>query len=220
MVIGHSFVRRFKNYCIEIDEVNNISRVIRVDKIVDRVEVWGKSGAKINDLFRAKEIISDLKPQFALIDIGTNDLNSKAHPHWTAKKTYELALYLVEKHGLLNVIIFEVTFREDIALGKIIAHNEELKRLCRKGDYRISTLSHKGLTKNNIELWSSDKLHANTRKGKELYLQSIRNGIFRAVRNCNYLVKNKELVGEERSGSTNNLREAPNSLVCYCVFIC
>ncbi|KAK3093409.1 hypothetical protein FSP39_015262 [Pinctada imbricata] len=98
-IIGHSFVRRIKNF-IEREKPDGFNLNI---ENVEGVKYFYKSGGLVKDMFSFLPAIKRYRPRIVFVQIGGNDIG-KNNPSKIAKEIEELCCAIYSETGA-NVIV-------------------------------------------------------------------------------------------------------------------
>ena len=168
---------------------NTISSQLRLNNFLDSLHLFGKGGAKISndfDLDYFRDQVKSVRPDFVIIDIGTNDLAAGVQPLSVAVKVVDFANDLLHRiSSVKHVRICSAILRDRVDISeselfkqKIFSFNNYLLNLC-----AVSYHVHKGFWTNSISEWSRDGIHPNNSVGRKNYKQSVRIAVFRSITN-------------------------------------
>lgn len=168
LLLGHSFVRRFKEYLQDNEVSVNL-------KDVD-LHIHGRGGRTVPQVTRHDlHIVETVRPSIIILELGTNDL-SNSSPERVAHHIRCLVATLLRKPSVKLVLINQVIHRRQQMNfnNKVDRLNSLLQREL-PDNYR----RHKGM-------WSDDNhLHRDgvhlSNQGQQKYLKSIRKTIIQAV---------------------------------------
>jgi len=189
LILGHSFVRRLKEFVIR-DTKHQFCDTLN---IADACSVaWhgigGRTIEKINLFDRA--IISSIKPDILLLEIGSNDLC----PVYSKPKTVasDILQFVKSYHDDLHVkiiIVCQICKRSKSPHAKyndnVSAANNYLKLALSKTEYAIFW-RHRGLSNPTGNIFARDGIHLNGLGNKALY-KSYRGAILMGVKKFNDL---------------------------------
>ena len=180
-VVGHSFVRRFKDRLDQ--ERRSYKQQLEVSHCVDSITMYGKGGAF------ADQILSNFEPvstDILILDLGTNDLCGSLDGKTLATKVCAyIEDYLRKFPNLQRVFIFEIVERDrtrNVPKGKFDYERGIYNRKIQDAanfNSKIYFCKHTGLS--DIKKWSNDGIHPNTRFGTTQYLKNVKNTILTAV---------------------------------------
>ena len=181
-IVGHSFVRRFKD---QLDQVKRPYKdQLDVSNYVDSIYLHGKGGA-LTDQILSK--FSPLSTDILILDLGTNDLCGTFDGETLANKvsTY-LDDYMRDFHRMKSVYIFEIVERErtrNVSKAKFDferkVYNSKIQEIA-SSNPKITFCKHVGL--NDMKKWSNDGIHPDTRFGTNQYMNNVRNVILKATK--------------------------------------
>ena len=111
-------------------------------KSQQRITVKSFPGATTEDMNHYAIPTMKKKPRMLILHVGTNDLKSGQTPCEIARKIHKLAENL--KSNDTEVVISEIVARADSneANDKVIAVNEEVRRICEAGDIELISNSN------------------------------------------------------------------------------
>ena len=119
-IIGHSFVRRLKNYVDEDKSKHNLGLTTNSHQVTMR----GGGGLRICQLQQHFDFIRRMRPEVVLIDIGTNDLDSRRKPvQVLARELFQVAAIIRDRYNVKQVVICEVFYRTPV--GRYASSNPE-----------------------------------------------------------------------------------------------
>lgn len=194
-IIGDSFVEGLHRHLSHeqrhrgLITAYQVAFKLKLQDLLHKLHLFGIGGARINKNFVSKlAFLGDTKPNFLIINLGTNDLATGVSPLDAAVKLVDLAKELLNDYkSIKHISLCSAIDRE----GKLQVNNETfasliynfngyLKNLCDVEphiDYHI----HKGFWAEPITLWSRDGIHPNNAQGRSKYKKSLRRAVFIAI---------------------------------------
>ena len=203
LIIGHSFVRRFRDhFCpgsrgsdiTSPEQAEALAKLLSVDTHYQRIFTKSQGIVVIKDLYEIVNNIHEflLRPTVIIFDIGSNDLAHLAAP--SARTCLTLATELVDLAQTLNihrlvklVIIHSVVPRFSKIQSSIdVFHqntnllNKYLVHLCSSTDCvkynKLRGFLQRDRLSPNLTWWTSDGIHPNT-KGYSTYKTRLQHGL-------------------------------------------
>ena len=195
LLLGHSFVHSLHSHLTPTTSTRNpsgftIAKRLRIHEIVDEFHMQGERGSRIcsSSFTLPHRLLQRLRPDFVILDFGTNDLASGTPPFEVAAKLVHLADRLRSQYHVDSVVICSVINRErhirHLSPSQFAAAayqvNNYLKNFV-EAEPRTQYHSHKGFWTTPITQWSRDGIHPNSQHGRKLYIRSIRKAVFLAL---------------------------------------
>lgn len=191
VIIGHSFVSglydHLQNKTHQHLHPVDVANQFRVADHVAELWLLGERGLRVLDTsFIPTTHITQIHPQFVIIDAGTNDLATGASPLSVASALLEVATTLINQHHTLHVTLCSILHRaNNIKMTPFQfqelanTHNNILKDLC-EVEPDITYHTHRGFWNIPISQWSRDGIHPNTQLGRQKYKTSLRTAVYNA----------------------------------------
>lgn len=192
-LIGHSFIKHLvKNIPVTRQDTRpqSLAKYFKVDDFITSLYSIGVSGAHANEnqfnaFFSSIKVIT---PDFVILELGCNDLDSNVLPLSVSSKLVDFAKKLLDHNLTKHVLIYSVLPREksryylsNEKLKTVIdSHNRYLYHFCLV-EPNITYFKHKGF--NNFGLpreFTTDGIHPICCKGST-YWRSVRRSLFLAV---------------------------------------
>lgn len=140
--------------------IKNVQGIKLAKTVGHRVVVKPFPGATIRDMRSHVVPTIEKKPDQICLHVGTNDLKSST-PNDVADAIIELARE-VEDASESEIVLSELTARNDDYSNAVKAVNKRLKQLCKQNNWKL--ISHTNITSNGL---NKGGLHLN-REGNEL----------------------------------------------------
>ena len=195
-VLGHSFVEGTEHHLrggLSSLTGSETAKRLHLSNLVKRVYLLGQRGAAVShpvhNLYSLPStLLNRVRPSYAIVDLGSNDLAAGVAPLEVATKLVDLANLLIEDHGLTHVTLCQILKRNS-GLGHLtqaqfadLAYqtNNYLRIMC-EGEVSLSYHVHQGFWDRDVTIWSQDGIHPNRREGRKLYIKSLRRALFKAI---------------------------------------
>lgn len=196
LLIGHSFVHGLMAH-LKIDNHTTgraIAKEMNLSRIIQSLHMHGERGAKVcpqaahsQQYSLPHSLLRRAKPDFVIIDLGTNDLACNIPPFEIATKLFQLATDLITQYHVTAVVICSIINRErhismtppEFATAAFQLNNY-LKHLA-ETEPRVMYHPHKGFWDSPVTTWSRDGIHPNATLGRKRYVKSIRKAVFAAL---------------------------------------
>lgn len=129
-VVGHSYIRRLKEYCSQTGTVN-----LGLKPCAYNVTFRGKGGLKLRRCNSRSELMRfDIVPDIVFLQIGENDVVAATNSEKLAEDIISLAQYLRDGVGVRLVIIGQLIRRMQFAPCRdfnatVMKTNQHLKQL-------------------------------------------------------------------------------------------
>ena len=192
LVIGHSFVQGLQQHLDPTNQAtpSDFARKLSLEKIVQKFHIHGHRGACITSKSYSlpHRLLTQSKPDFAILDLGSNDLASRVAPLQVATALIELADVLRHRYHIRTIMVCSIVNRK--AHLKDITPEEFQTAAYETNNYlqnyadshpHITYHVHKGFWAHPIDSWSRDGVHPNTPAGRTKYIKSIRKAVFLAL---------------------------------------
>lgn len=190
LVLGHSFVRRLRDFLVNLSRANGARRItshtwsnLNLDTQNFTVFYHGIGGLTIQKSYQELYIISELRPDVIFIQLGENDVDkSGASPHDIFSQVTQftsaiLSLCPNTSHVFWGQLLHRPVPR--ISPSKYSSKIHLVNKLIRAAQsHNIHYWPHKGLWKVPGDLFTSDGVHLNPR-GHHKLARSIRGAILR-----------------------------------------
>ena len=181
LVLGHSFVRRFKAFV----KKSKSSRNLNLDYTC-RVFLWGIGGRTVDKLMRfdlAK--LHVLQPNVVVLEIGSNDLcDIGSDPEAVGYLIITLIDRLRVEFSVDWVVVCQVLPRKKQLHPQynsaVSTLNSWLKENLSTKEH-VTFWRHRGLTRPSLNICHRDRIHLN-RRGEELLFRSYRGAILFALK--------------------------------------
>ena len=111
LILGHSYIRRLRDYCV----VNKIKNFNLPDDSVS-VILHGIGGAKVQTLLNELDVIDSVNPDTVILQIGGNDLCFST-PILVFQDIIKLTDIILSCKGVNHVYVCQLTFRENCRDG-------------------------------------------------------------------------------------------------------
>ena len=111
LILGHSFVRHFKNFIKS--RMPDYNFTLKLDPREVMIQYSGKSGATVGSL-RLCQLpdVKDFEPQLVILDIGTNDLSHPSgNPEKLALDIEKLVDTLLKDYNVQHVVVIQILHR-------------------------------------------------------------------------------------------------------------
>lgn len=200
--LGHSYVTSYIDYIKNKNSDNIVNarylpKHLRVCDYVEKILYHGQSGAKADDFKVPRKLIEQHKPKFAILELGLNDIFTKANPQSVVANISHVCKSL-KTLGVSVIILCSILpcgdrgyYNKEI-LDKIKQTNQALYRISLT-DSNTLYHNHRGFSFNNIHEWTRDGLHVNKETGRFLYWKSLRRAVFLAVSELHKHVRHNQL---------------------------
>ena len=185
-VIGHSFVSGLADHLSHGGPrvtSTDVANALQISDKCRRLALLGNRGTKVLDptFSLPSEALQHYKPDFCILQLGSNDLAAGCPASTVADQVHALAECLVRDYGVTIVIIAGAVPRighlrlpQNTDFDEVMqAYNTALYQKCSM-DSQIHYKSHSGFWQNPIHHWSWDGIHPNTTMGRRLFKKSIR----------------------------------------------
>lgn len=192
LLLGHSFVHGLLSHLTAGSSATGatIARKLHVSNILHAFHMHGQRGAQIcnDDFLLPHSLITRVKPDFVILDYGTNDLAAGTPPFTVATKLMHLAHQLRSQYHVACVMICS-TLNRDCHLSTMTPSqfataayelNNYLRHLTQT-EPKVNYHLHKGFWDTPVSAWSRDGIHPNGPAGRKRYIKSIRKAIFHAL---------------------------------------
>ncbi len=204
VVLGHSFVSGLADHlwpgykvCSTASSLPNYhAQTLGVSDKVKQVHFIGKRGAKItHDYVLPATDLVHLKPEIAVLDIGSNDLSSGADIGDVVDLILAYARALRDLYGCKAVRVCSILYRKMPATARVTTDafsrhpdvaNERLRQALVSEPY-ISFHPHSRLVGSlDPSKWSRDGIHPNSQEGRKHYKASMREALHKAARDARH----------------------------------
>ena len=181
LVLGHSFVSRFKVFL----KREEFSKNLNLDDTC-RVFFSGIGGRTVEKIMRFDlEKLYVLQPQIVILEIGSNDLCDVAvDPEAIGSQIMTLINRLRYEFGVERVVVCQILYRQNQPYpqynSSVTALNSWLK--VKLSNVQYATLwRHRGLVRPSLDIYGRDGIHLN-RRGEALLFRSYRGAILFALK--------------------------------------
>jgi hypothetical protein len=203
-LIGHSFVSglhqhlsgRLHHYATPRD----CAKELKISNLVKDLHLIGMRGATIvnNPMLIPKNELLVTKPDFVIINCGTNDMAKGIPPLNVAMELFETAQKLLLESEIKHVILCSAIYRskglhfhsETEFCSVVDIFNQVLSDMCGE-EKHITYHTHRGFWRTETgtslptNVWSNDGIHPNTVVGRKKYKRSIRDAVFNVLKYLN-----------------------------------
>ena len=192
IVIGHSFVHGLLKHLTQDSSPSptNIAHRLRLSQILAGLHLYGERGARVcsRSYHLPHRLLQTVKPDFVILDLGTNDIALGAAPFDVASKIISLAETLRTRYFVNHIMVCSLIERNRHLFAmspqqfSTAAYevNNYLKHFAH-ADPHITYHGHKGFWSQDISFWSRDGVHPNSTTGRDCYKKSIGRAVFRAL---------------------------------------
>lgn len=184
LVLGHSFVRRQREFINRNLQVGNFNRNLRLSRVCD-ITFMGIGGRTVDKMIRYDlDAIRGTAPKIVVLELGSNDLCDRdCDAETTALAIVALAELLLKDLGLHFIVLCEVIPRQRQPFEgyneRVVSMNKHLKEAI-KHTPRASCWQHRGLVRPSSNIYAPDGVHLNDVGNKALY-KSYRGAILFAI---------------------------------------
>ena len=192
LLIGHSFVHSLASHLSPDSQPSGsyLARKLNLNKIIDELHMHGERGSRIcsSSFALPHRLLKQVKPDFVILEFGTNDLAIGTHPFEVAAKLNRLADRLRSQYHVRTVVICSILYRQsnihsltpDQFKDAAFDTNNFIKKST-AASHRTIYHVHKGFWTTPISQWSRDGIHPNSFHGRKNYKKSIRCAVFSAL---------------------------------------
>ena len=197
LLIGHSFVHSLMTHLSFDSQPTGsfLARKLNIERIVSQFHMHGERGSRIcsRSFTLPHRLLQRVKPDFVILDFGTNDIVNGTHPFDVAAKLLQLADRFHSQYHVNTVVICSVINRQsrlnDLSPSQFASAafdlNDFVKQSTAASPRTIYHL-HKGFWEDPISVWSRDGIHPNATLGRKRYIKSIRRAAFTALQNFTF----------------------------------
>ena len=155
---------------------------------MDEFHLVGTRGARVLQGLQAHahDALTTIRPTFAIVDIGTNDISNGAPT--VADAVVQLAHEIIDVFGARHVTVCSALHRSSPLdtnnrhINNLIDnYNNILRNFC-DVEPLIDYHRHRGFWNTDTCTWSRDCLHPNTNVGRAKYKRSLRKAVNNALR--------------------------------------
>ena len=192
LLIGHSFVHGLASHLSSDPQPTGsyLARKLNLNRIIQELHMHGERGSRVcsSSFSLPHRLLKRVKPDFVILDLGTNDLAAGAHPFDVAAKLNSVADRLHTQYHVRTVLICSILYRKSHLRNltreqftqAAFDTNNFLKKSTEASPRTIYHV-HKGFWTTPISQWSRDGVHPNTSHGRTNYKKSIRCAVFSAL---------------------------------------
>lgn len=210
VIIGHSFPKSLNNHIyhkyMTVDARDQspypkyVAKFLEVSDKYSQVHLFGDGGATALDTFSlpSSSTLTQLRPEVACIDLGSNDIINGYNAKDTAYEIISIAEILRDLFHCREIRIFSVLNRSvkptDIVSQSQFDHSQyELNGYLAYACSRLPQLTyhvHTGFWQTAdsaplfINEWSKDSIHPNLKLGRKNYIRSIRSALLHGYRDA------------------------------------
>ena len=177
-IFGHSFVSGLDDHftCGGKRQVTptEVACRLSISDRVDQFHLVGRRGAQIMRGLSHDGPLRAIKPSYAIIDVGTNDIARGMPVLNVVVAVIELAKEMITRYGVVHVTVCSVLHRDtpvDIN-ARVDRYNAILRDFC-EVEPHIAYHTHRGFWR-AASSWSRDGLHPNIANGRQKYKRSLR----------------------------------------------
>ncbi|CAH1777697.1 unnamed protein product [Owenia fusiformis] len=169
MLIGHSFVRRFKNY-VRTTEDKRVKWNLGLERIHIRYD--GLGGRKVGTILN-ETLENKLKnpPNIVILQIGGNDISNGKRPETVASDIENLVIKLHQEYHVEYILVSELIQRKSAPLKyneNVMLCNRILTALLEHIPF-AKLWHHRGIRNSQFNLYIEDGVHYNDRGNYKLY---------------------------------------------------
>ena len=187
-LVGHSFVPGLGDHFTRGGRIPisraDVTRHLSIAHWVDNFHLLGSRGACV---LPAYNLPVELRVDFAILDIGGNDLSSGRSPLTVADAVVTVAHNILNTTCARHVTICSALFRTKNTghyspleyNGQMGQYNNILRHFC-DTEVNITYHTHRGFWQGDA--WSRDGTHPNTPHGRKLYIKSLRRAVNHSVK--------------------------------------
>ena len=166
-----------------------IAHQLSISDRVDEFHLVGTRGARILQGLQAHahDALTTIRPTFAIVDIGTNDISNGAPTVTVADAVVQLAHEIIDVFGARHVTVSSALHRSSPLdtnnrhINNLIDnYNNILRNFC-DVEPLIDYHTHRGFWNTDTYTWSRDGLHPNTNVGRAKYKRSLRKAVNHAL---------------------------------------
>ena len=185
MLIGHSFVSGLHDHFTRGGRYPtvpaDIPRRLTVKRWVDQFHLIGQRGSCVLPMHELPYNLTDIRPDFAIVDNGGNDLASTHSPLSVADAVITIAHNILNVHHARHVTVCSALYRtKNTGSYSVTDYNHRvgrfnniLRHFC-DTEQDITYHTHRGFWQCPLHVWSHDGTHPNTAHGRKLYIKSLR----------------------------------------------
>lgn len=192
LLLGHSFVHSLHSHLTPDNSLSGaaIARKLNIEQIIQEFHMQGDRGARVcsSAFTLPHRLLQRLRPDFVILDYGTNDLAIGTPPFEVAAKLVELAEKLRKQYHVAAVAICSIINRDrgiyNLSPSQFAAAAYQVNNYLRnfvQADLRTHYHVHKGFWTTPIAQWSRDGIHPNSKHGRKLYIRSIRKAVMHTL---------------------------------------
>ena len=192
LLIGHSFVHGLASHLSSDPQPTGsyLARKLNLNRLIQELHMHGERGSRVcsSSFSLPHRLLTRVKPDFVILEFGTNDLAAGAHPFDVAAKLNSIADRLHNQYHVRTVVICSILYRKshlrnltrDQFTQAAFDTNSLLKRSTAASPRTIYHV-HKGFWTTPISQWSRDGVHPNSFHGRKNYIKAIRCAVFSAL---------------------------------------
>ncbi|KAI0242052.1 hypothetical protein LSAT2_014989 [Lamellibrachia satsuma] len=193
ILLGHSFVSGLSDHFSQcgrhVVTAAYIAHQLSISDRVDEFHLVGTRGARVLQGLQAHahDALTTIRPTFAIVDIGTNDISNGAPTVTVADAVVQLAHEIIDVFGARHVTVCSALHRSSPLdtnnrhINNLIDnYNNILRNFC-DVEPLIDYHTHRGFWNTDTYTWSRDGLHPNTNVGRAKYKRSLRKAVNHAL---------------------------------------
>lgn len=186
LILGHSFVRHFKNFIKS--RLSEYNFTLNLDPREVMIQYSGQSGATVDSL-RARQLsdVKDFEPELVILDIGTNDLSlPTCNAEMLTSAIEKLIDTLLTDYNVQQVVVIQILHR--FQSPRPSRRHINIEKFNSEVDICNQLLSEKLSQKHNCQFWwhkgfwginqsstiDSDGVHLSKPKGQRKYFFNLR----------------------------------------------
>ena len=167
----------------------DIPRRLTVKRWVDQFHLIGQRGSCVLPMHELPYNLTDIRPDFAIVDNGGNDLASTHSPLSVADAVITIAHNILNVHHARHVTVCSALYRtKNTGSYSVTDYNHRvgrfnniLRHFC-DTEQDITYHTHRGFWQCPLHVWSYDGTHPNTAHGRKLYIKSLRRATHYSVK--------------------------------------
>ena len=193
VLIGHSFVSGLQDHFTRGGRYpttpNDIPVRLTVKRWVDQFHLIGQRGSCVLPTYELPRNLTDICPDFAILDNGGNDLANTHSPLSVADAVITIAHQLLNTLHVRHVTVCSAlhrttntgTYSSHDYNDRVGRYNNIFRHYC-DNERDITYHTHRGFWQCPLHVWSHDGTHPNTTHGRKLYIKSLRRATHYSVK--------------------------------------
>ena len=192
LILGHSFIHGLSQHIDSHHAATpgQVAHRLKLDHIIDKIYLHGQRGALVcsPSYELPHRILKQAKPDFVILELGTNDLAAGFSPFQVANRLEAIGCQLKSHYHVTSVTFCAILNRQaqlhnltpdQFATAAYETNNYLRHYAAGTPNYRYH--KHPGFWTPHISTWSRDGIHPNTTAGRRKYITSIRQAAFHAL---------------------------------------